>query len=117
MAQTRCIVCGVEIQPPNKITCSRHSRHNSAWKSYNKLMEKLGRPALTWEQYREHRAKHQEKKRRPRLFRPEDMTGPTVTWDGSDRSPCARCEHGMKDHHRYGCVTCGERFKFAIGRR
>lgn len=105
-----CAVCGCST--PNPITCKDHSRINSQWKSCNSWRRKRGQSELSWEAYLQRRDEAHINRPKPRLFEPQDMTGPTVTWDGTDRSPCANCEHGMKDHYRYGCIKCQERSKF-----
>lgn len=106
---TLCAVCGKETT--NKIACGRHTRLNSQWKSYNNNRRLRGQPELGIQDYIQNRKKV---KPRPRLFDKADLTGPTVVWDGTDRSPCAECEHGKKDHHRYGCIKCEERHRFAV---
>jgi hypothetical protein len=108
----KCQICGCETR--NKVACPQHSRINSLWKSYNKIRERRGHAHITWPEYEQHRKKEFLRNPKPRLFRAEDMTGPDVVWDGTDRSPCQHCEHGNKDHGRYGCIKCVERHRYAV---
>jgi hypothetical protein len=106
-----CIVCGEPTS--NKLACKDHTRLNSQWKSCNNWRKKKGLPQLTWAEYEAQRKHGREISPKPRLFFEEDLTGPTVVWDGSDRSPCAKCEHGEKDKFRFGCaIRCNERVKY-----
>jgi hypothetical protein len=105
-----CAVCGCST--PNPITCRQHSRINSQFKSCNNWRRKRGQPELSWEAYLQRRDEAHINRPKPRMFLPEDCTGPTVTWDGTDRSPCASCEHSLKDHSRWGCIKCKERSRY-----
>jgi hypothetical protein len=105
-----CIVCGCET--PNKLTCSLHTRLNSQWKSCNNWRRKRGLIELSWPEYQEQRRHGREISPKPRLFFAEDLVGPDVVWDGTDRSPCQKCSHFAKDKFRYGCIKCPERSKF-----
>ena len=108
-----CVICGK--QTPNRVACRAHRDLNANWKSYNSIRSKRGLLPATIEQYMAHRARIKERgfKERPNIFNPEDLTGPTVVWDGGDHAPCVQgCEHRWKDKGRYGCVKCDERIKF-----
>ena len=108
-----CNICGAETT--NKIACPKHSRLNSVWKSYNNTRSKRGLGPVTIEQYLEHRkyVKDNGHKQRTSVFNPEDLTGPTVVWDGNGHSPCDQgCEHRDKDKSRFGCIKCEERSRY-----
>ena len=113
-----CVICGKPIK--TRVACRDCRDINSTWKSYNTTRAKRGHAPITIEQYKAHRASLRERwfKERPNIFNPEDLTGPTVVWDGGDHSPCIQgCEHQRKDKHRYGCVKCEERSKFDAASR
>jgi len=108
----KCVICGAPTE--NKVACQKHTRVNTQWKSYNSIRKTRGLPPMTWPEYE---ARLEEffscNQKKPSFFAPEDMDGPTVEWDGTDRSPCTQgCAHRLKNKDRFGCVTCGERWKF-----
>jgi hypothetical protein len=106
-----CFICGCTT--PNKLSCSRHTRLNSQWKSCNNWRRKRGLAELSWPEYEAQRKHGRQISPKPRLFFEEDLIGPNIKWDGSDRSPCAKCEHGEKDKFRFGCaIRCEERVRY-----
>lgn len=99
-----------------KVACPLHKTIRARWTTHNSMLRYRNKPPISLQEYTETSAKYWKR----RIAKPidhnslmSDTAGPTVLYDGDGRPPCLKCDHGLKDHNRRGCVECAERVLFA----